>query len=94
MHIHSAPFRSLALVLVVVLTLTLAAPARAEADVLTILAIASLAVAGVILIAYLIIANVRESRQAEAARIVWVACATCAVAPGSVLPAAAPPQAW
>jgi hypothetical protein len=79
MRTHCPPFRLLACVLVIVLAISLAAPARAEADVLTIIAIASLAVAGIILIAYLIIANVDESRRAETPRVVWVACAACAM---------------
>lgn len=82
--------RLLAVTLVVVLALTLAAPARAEADVLTILAIASLAIAGVVIIAYLVIANVEGGRRAKTGPAVWLACAGV----GCPLPAAvAPPPA-
>jgi hypothetical protein len=42
--------------MIVVVLVTVAAPARAEADVLLILGIVSFAIAGVILISYLIIA--------------------------------------
>ncbi len=73
--------RLLALVLVTVLVVTAATPAKAEADVLTGLAIASVVIAGVILIAYLVIANVEGSRRADEGRVVWLACAGegCAV---------------
>jgi hypothetical protein len=71
----SPPCRLLALVIVLTLVATLATPARAEADVLTALAIASAVVAGVILIAYLVIASVDGSRRADEGRIVWLACA-------------------
>jgi hypothetical protein len=91
MLIHSRPFRFLACVLVVVLAITLAAPAPAEADVLTAIAIGTLIVAGVVLIAYLIIANVSDSRQAESPRIVWLACADCGAPPAGGLPAALAP---
>jgi hypothetical protein len=73
--IRSAPLRTLAAVLVAVLALTLVTPARAEADVLTGLAIGALAVAGAILVAYLIIANVADAGRAADARPVRVACA-------------------
>lgn len=71
--------RSVAVVLVVVCAITFATPARAEAEVLTAIAIASLVVVGVILVVYLIIANVAGDRSAAAERAVWVACAgeTC-----------------
>jgi hypothetical protein len=65
--------RLLAVTLIVVLALTLAAPARAEADVLTILAITSLAIAGVVIIAYLVIANIEGGRRADTGHLAWVA---------------------
>jgi len=91
MLIHFRPFRLLACVLVVVLAITLAAPAPAEADVLTAIAIGTLIVAGVVLIAYLIIANVSDSRQAGGPRLVWLACADCAGTPAGTLPASLAP---
>jgi hypothetical protein len=60
--------------LVVVLAVGLAAPARAEADVLTTLAIASLVVAGVVIIVYLIVANVKGSRMQAGEAPAMVAC--------------------
>ena len=68
-------FRLLALVLVVVLTVVFATPAPAEADVLTALAIAGLVLAGVVIIAYLVVANVEGTRRADTGRVVWLACA-------------------
>jgi hypothetical protein len=63
---HSSPFRTLALVLAVVMVVLAAAPARAEAmEPLTIIALVGLAVAGVVLIAYLIIANVEGPKMAD-----------------------------
>jgi hypothetical protein len=71
---HSAPFRTLALVLVTVLLVVTATPARAEAlEPLAIVAIATLVVAGIVLIAYLIVANVEGERRAEHEQIIWVA---------------------
>jgi len=81
--------RLLAVVLVVMLTVTLAAPARAEADVLTLLAITSLVIAGVVIIAYLVIANVEGSRRADTGHAVRLACAR----PGCPVPAGEPPPA-
>jgi hypothetical protein len=72
----SSSFRLLALTLVAVLALTLAVPARAEAlEPLTIVAIASLAVIGVIVIVYLIVANVEGSRRGAESEPRYVACA-------------------
>ncbi len=68
-------FRVLAFVLVIVLMATLGMPTKAEADVLAAITIGTLVVAGVIVIVYLIVANVAGSRRAEERRIVWVACA-------------------
>jgi hypothetical protein len=82
---HTTPFRMLALLLAAVLCVVAGTPARAEAvDALTIIAIAGLAAAGLILIAYLIIANVEGDGQASEGRVVWVACAAadgCATIP-------------
>jgi len=61
------PYRMIALVLVVVMLVTAATPARAEAmEVGTILLLVSAGIVVVILVAYLIIANVSERRRAEA----------------------------
>lgn len=68
-----ATFRLIATVLVVVIAVTLATPVRAEADVLMALGIGALVVAGVIIIAFLVVANVRESQRADEGRILWVA---------------------
>ena len=90
--------RLVATALVVVLAVGLAAPARAEADILTTLAIVSLVVAGVIIVVYLIVANVKGSKmQAEEVRAL-VACIGSVVGPGNCwpiagrVPAAAVPQ--
>jgi hypothetical protein len=75
---HSTHFRMLALVLATVMLLIAATPAKAEAlEPLTIVAIAGLVVAGIVLVAYLIIANTEGERRAdegagEDARVVWV----------------------
>jgi hypothetical protein len=62
---HSSPFRTLALVLAVVMLVLAATPARAEAlEPMTIVALVGLALAGIVLIAYLIVANVEGSRAA------------------------------
>jgi hypothetical protein len=61
------PFRMLALVLVAVLLVTAATPARAEAmDPSTMIAIASTGVGIIILVAFLIVANVSDRKQAGA----------------------------
>ena len=83
---HTTPFRLVALLLAAVLLVVAGTPARAEAvDALTIVAIAGLAAAGLILIAYLVIANVEGDKQAsDEGRVVWVACAAadgCATIP-------------
>jgi hypothetical protein len=67
------PTRLIALILVVVLSIVVTTPAKAEADVLAAIGVASLVVAGVILVAYLVIATVSESRQPQVSRIVWIA---------------------
>lgn len=67
--------RLASLVLLVVLTVTLATPARAEAiEPLTILGLLSLGVGVVILIGYLIVANIHGSKMAQAESPVLVAC--------------------
>jgi hypothetical protein len=83
--LHSTPCRFLALVLAVVLVLTFAAPAKAEAfDVLTGLAIAGAAIIVLVLIVYLVVANVEGSKMAGSsdgprvmpeAEVVWVVAA-------------------
>ena len=68
-------FRLLAFTLVALLTLTLAAPARAEAlEPLTLVAIASLVVVGVVLIVFLIVANMADSRGTATRELRYVAC--------------------
>ena len=85
--------RVVAVILVAVLVLTLAAPARAEADVLTTIAIVSLVIAGVIVITYLIVANL-HGRWADAGPVL-LACVDSDAAPplpswtASAAPAAA-----
>ena len=56
----------LAVVMVVVVLVTVTAPARAEADVLVIMGIVSFAVAGLILIVYLIAAAGSDSSGRDA----------------------------
>jgi general stress protein CsbA len=71
---HSTYFRTVALVLTVVLLVVAATPAKAEAlEPLAIIAIASLVVAGIVLVAYLIIANTEGERRADEGRVIWVA---------------------
>jgi amino acid transporter len=73
--IHTVPFRLIALVLATVLMVVVATPAKAEAiDALTIVAIAGLAVAVIVIVAYLVVANV-EGKSADSGRMIWVACA-------------------
>ena len=74
---HTTPFRLVALLLTAVLLVVAGTPARAEAiDALTIVAIAGLAAAALVLIAYLVIANVEGDKSAgDEGRVVWVACA-------------------
>ena len=71
--VRSSCSRILALALVIVLAVTLATPAKADADPLTTITIVSLVVAGVLIIAFLIIANTVE-RRADEGRSVRVAC--------------------
>ena len=80
----------LALVLVVVVTVVLAMPAPAEADALTALAIVGLVLAGVVIIAYHVVANVEGARRADTGGVVWLACAglDCPVSVAAPTPAA------
>ena len=82
---HTVPFKLVALVLAAVLMVVAGTPAKAEAvDALTILAIVGLAAAGLVIIAYLIIANVEGDKAAGPGRVVWMACAeaySCAAIP-------------
>jgi hypothetical protein len=88
--VHMPSFRLVALLLVVVLLLVAGTPARVEAiEPLTLVAIAGLAVAGIVLIAYLIIANVEGGRSASEGRTVWVACAAADCVPVPAATAAA-----
>ena len=60
-------FRALALVLAVVLLVTFATPARAEAmEPMTILAIAGAALIVIVLVVYLVVANVEGPRMSQA----------------------------
>ena len=90
MTAHGRLLRLVAMALVVVLAVGLAAPARAEADILTTLAIVSLVVAGVIIVVYLIVANVKGSKmQAEEAPAL-VACVESDASPRNCWPMAGP----
>lgn len=65
--LHSAPMRFVAVLLSIVLVLTLATPAKAEAfDVMTGLAIAGAAILVIVLVVYLVVANVEGSKTANA----------------------------
>ena len=68
-------FRTLSVVLVITLSIMLAVPPAAEADPMTALAIAGAVVVVVILVAYLVVANMSDSRRAGAEHAVWLACA-------------------
>jgi uncharacterized membrane protein len=71
------PYRMIALVLVVALLLTAVTPARAEAmEIGTILLLVGVGVAVVILIAFLIIANVADRQRAEVPADQWKADGT------------------
>ena len=89
---HTTPFRLIALVLATVLLVVAAMPAKAEAiEPLTIVAIAGLAVAGIVLIAYLVVANVAGRKRADTGRVVWMACMgdECATVPAATVMAIA-----
>jgi hypothetical protein len=64
MRSHQPPFRAVAVVLVIVLAALLATPARAEAEVLTVLALVGAGLAVLLIVGYLIVANVEGSRRA------------------------------
>jgi uncharacterized membrane protein len=71
------PYRMIALVLVVALLITAVTPARAEAmEITTILLLVSVGVAVVILVAFLIIANVADRQRAEVPADQWKADGT------------------
>ena len=94
MNITHSSFRLLAFTLVAVLALTLAAPARADAlEPLTMVAIASLAVVGVVLIVYLIVANMGDSRRSATGEPRYVACVESDAEPRAcwALPESPPP---
>ncbi|MBI2529294.1 MAG: hypothetical protein HYV93_25320 [Candidatus Rokubacteria bacterium] len=87
---HGRLLRLVATVLVVVLAAGLATPAQAEADVLTTLAIVSLVVAGVVIVVYLIVANVKGSRMQTQAAPALVACVESDASPRDCWPMAGP----
>jgi hypothetical protein len=73
---QTLPFRMVALLLIAALVIVAAAPARTEAlEPTTILAIASAATAGIVLIAYLVVANMEGGKSAGGGRVAWLACA-------------------
>ena len=89
MKTHTSVLRLVALSLLVVIAMTVAAPARAEADILLVAGIATVAVAVVLLVVYLVVANVHDSRRGEAAPT-YVVCAETPGQPTSCeLPAGA-----
>ena len=63
--------RLVAIMLLVVVVVTVVKPARAEADVLTAISIASLVVIGIMIVAYLIVANVADSRTTQAQPVLY-----------------------
>ena len=84
MSVGHPSFRLLAFTLVVVLALTLAAPARAEAlEPFTIIAIVGLVAVGVIIIVYLVIANVSGSRRAAKSAARYMTCVESDTGPRS-----------
>ncbi len=95
---HTTPFRLVALLLAAVLLVVAGTPARAEAiEALTIVAIVGLAAAALVLIAYLVIANVEGDKSAsDEGRVVWVACAAadgCVTIPAETAAALVQPTA-
>ena len=76
--------------LVLLLAVGLAAPARAEADILTTLAIVSLVVTGVIIVVYLIVANVKGSKMQAEEAPAMVACIESDASPRNCWPMAGP----
>ena len=84
MSVGHPSFRLLAFTLVVVLALTLAAPARAEAlGPFAIIAIVGLVAVGVIIIVYLIVANVAGSRRTAKGEARYVTCVESDTGPRS-----------
>ena len=82
MAIHHPAFRLVALVLVVTVAVTCATPTKADAmDPLTILAIASAGDVVLILVLYLIAANVTDSRSSAGPKPVYLACVESDTAP-------------
>jgi hypothetical protein len=65
MDSRSSIFRLCAVVIVVVFAITVGTPTKADADVLAAIGLATLAVAAVIVIAYLIVANASEKKFSE-----------------------------
>ena len=88
-------FRFVSVVLVAVLVLTLATPARAEAiEMFTILALVSVGVAVIILVTYLIVANVKgDKMRAESDAPAMVACIESDAAPRNCWPVASVQEA-
>jgi hypothetical protein len=77
--VHTVPFRLVALLLAVVLMAVVGAPAPANAmDPTTILAIAGAAAAGVVLVAYLVVANSEGDKggAGSSQRVLWMACSS------------------
>jgi hypothetical protein len=92
--VHTTSLRLIALALATVLTIVAATPAKAEAvDPLTIVALVGLAAAGIVLIAYLVVANVAGKRRADTGRVIWMACTGdgCAAVPAETVAAIADP---
>jgi hypothetical protein len=90
--VHTTPFRLIALLLATVLLVIASTPAKAEAvDALTIVAIVGLVAAGIILIAYLVVANVEGSKRSDIGRLVWLACGSdaCTTVPAETAAAIA-----
>jgi hypothetical protein len=77
--VHTVPFRLVALLLAAVLMAVVGAPAPANAmDPTTILAIAGAAAAGVVLVAYLVVANSEGDKggATSSQRVLWMACSS------------------
>ena len=85
--------RFIALVLALVLVITFATPAKAEADVTTILAIIGAAVGLLVIIAYLVVANVEGKGMADSDQVRWAACSSagCTAIDASTAQALMPP---
>lgn len=77
--VYTVPFRLVALLLAALLMAVAGTPAPAEAlDPTTIMAIAGAAVAGVVLVGYLVVANTEGDKRGGASsdRILWMACSS------------------